>query len=86
MAVVFCDCCFDMAKGSKIVPVRIPAELLGVMDEVIARSLHTRRDGAWTRSSFVISAIEEKLAKMARSAGRKESPVPPTYRRDSSTF
>jgi hypothetical protein len=77
---------YGMSKGSKIVGVRIPAELLGLMDEVIARSVDTRRDGPWTRSSFILKAIEEKLAKMARSAGRRKSPVPPTYGRDSSTF
>jgi hypothetical protein len=75
-----------MSKGSQIVPVRIPVELLGLVDEVVARSVHTRKDGPWTRSSFVIAAIEEKMAKMGRSNGKKKSPVPPTYRRDSSTF
>jgi hypothetical protein len=43
-------------------------------------------DGPWTRSSFVVKAIEEKLKKMARSAGKKKSPLPPSYRRDSLTF
>jgi hypothetical protein len=71
-----------MGKGSKIVPIRIPAELLGLMDEGIARSYRTRFAGPWTRSSFIIAAIEEKLAKMARSNGKKKSPLPKTYRRD----
>jgi hypothetical protein len=65
---------------------RIPAELLRLVDQAVARSGHARRDGPWTRSSFIQEAIEEKLKKMARSAGRVASPVPPTYRRDSSTF
>lgn len=51
-----------------------------------ARSAGTRRDGPWTRSSFIVSAIEDKLKKMARSAGRRKSPLPPTYRRNASTF
>jgi hypothetical protein len=75
-----------MSKGSQIVPVRIPAELLGLVDDAVARSVHTRKDGPWTRSSFIIAAIEEKLAKKARSNGKKQSPLPKTYRRDSSTF
>jgi hypothetical protein len=75
-----------MPRGSPRLTVRIPAELLALVDEAVARSVHSRRDGPWTRSSFTIAAIEEKLAKRARSAGRKESPLPPTYRRDSSTF
>jgi hypothetical protein len=56
------------------------------MDEIIADSTHTRRDGPWTRSSFIVAAIEEKIEKMARSAGMSESPLPESYRRDSSTF
>lgn len=75
-----------MGKGSKIVPVRIPAELLGLMDQATARSVHTRKDGPLNRSSFIIKAIEEKLKKMARSNGKKKSPLPKTYRRDFSTF
>jgi len=75
-----------MSRGSPLLTVRIPAELLALVDQTIARSAGTRRDGPWTRSSFIISAIEEKLAKMARSAGRAESPLPPTYHRDFSTF
>jgi hypothetical protein len=77
---------FDMSKGSQIVPVRFPAELLQLVDQAVARSVSTRRDSPWTRSSFIVSAIEEKLNKMARSAGKPQSPVPPTYRRDSATF
>ena len=74
------------AKGSPMVPVRIPAELLELMDKIIARSTHTRRDGPWTRSSFIVAAIEEKIEKMARSAGKAQSPLPKSYKRDSSTF
>jgi hypothetical protein len=60
--------------------------LLGLMDQVIARSGRTRFAGPLTRSSFIVKAIEEKLKKMARSADKKQSPVPKTYRRDSATF
>ena len=75
-----------MGKGSQVVPVRIPAELLGLVDAAVARSVDTRRDGPWTRSSFILAAISEKLAKMARSSGKAKSPLPKTYRRDLSTF
>lgn len=76
----------EMAKGSPVVSVRIPAELLVLVDEVIARSAHSRKEGPWTRSSFVVAAIEEKLEKMARSAGKAQSPLPESYGRDGSTF
>jgi hypothetical protein len=76
----------QMSRGSPRLTVRLPAELLALVDEAVVRSVHSRRDGPWTRSSFIQAAVEEKLAKGARSAGKKESPLPPTYRRDSSTF
>jgi hypothetical protein len=74
-----------MSRGSPIVSFRSPVELLEQVKQVVARSAHTRRDGPWTLSGFIVSAIEEKLEKMARSAG-KASPLPQAYRRDSSTF
>lgn len=76
----------EMSRGSPLVSVRIPAELLELLDHAVARSVDTRRDGPWTRSSFIVAAIEEKLKKMARSAGKSDSPLPQTYQRDSSTF
>jgi hypothetical protein len=75
-----------MSRGSPLLSLRIPAELLGLVDDAVARSVHTRKDGPLTRSSFIIKAIEEQLKKMARSNGKKESPLPKSYRRDSSTF
>jgi hypothetical protein len=75
-----------MSKGSPLLSLRIPAELLGLVDQAIARSVYTRKDGPWNRSSFILAAIEEKLAKMARSSGKTESPLPPTYKRNSATF
>jgi hypothetical protein len=76
----------EMAKGSPVLSIRIPAELLELVDQAVERSVGTRKDGPWTRSSFIVAAIEEKLKKMARSAGKATSPVPATYRRDSSSF
>jgi hypothetical protein len=54
------------------------------MDQAVARSGDTRRDGPYTRSSFIIKAVH--LKKMARSNGKKKSPVPQTYQRDLSAF
>jgi hypothetical protein len=76
----------EMARGSPILSIRIPAELLELVDQAVARSVDTRKDGPWTRSSFIVAAIEEKLKKMARSAGKAGSSLPATYRRDSSTY
>jgi hypothetical protein len=74
-----------MSRGSPKVTFRIPAELLALVDQIILRSADTRRDGQWTTSSFIVRAIEEKVSKMARSAGTA-SPVPTVYGRDSSTY
>jgi metal-responsive CopG/Arc/MetJ family transcriptional regulator len=74
------------SRGSPVVAVRIPAELLELVDQIVARSADTRKDGPWTRSSFIIKAIEEKIEKMARSAGKTESPLPESYGRDSSAY
>ena len=76
----------EMARGSPVLSVRIPAELLELVDEIIARSADTRKDGPLTRSGFIVAAIEEKLKKMARSAGKSQSPLPESYGRDSCTF
>jgi hypothetical protein len=75
-----------MSRGSPVVSIRIPAELLALVDQAVARSVDTRRDGPWTLSSFIVSAVEEKLKKMARSSGKAQSPLPASYQRDSSTF
>lgn len=56
-----------MSAGSPIVPIRVPADLLAAVDAVIARTADTRRDGPWTRTSFILSAVREKLQHMHRS-------------------
>lgn len=56
-----------MSKGSPIVPIRIPPDLLGEMERVIAARNVVTRGEPWTRTGFVISAIREKLLKMERS-------------------
>lgn len=56
-----------MSKGSPVVPIRIPATLLERIETQIAESNPRRKGEPWTRSAFILSAIEEKLAKMERS-------------------
>ena len=54
-------------RGSTIVPVRINDMLLAHIDETIKRVNRTRRDEPFNRSTFLLAAIREKLAKYARS-------------------
>lgn len=56
-----------MSRGSPIVPIRIPSELLAEMDQVILRANEVRRGEPWGRTGFILSAVREKLAKMERS-------------------
>lgn len=56
-----------MSKGSQIIPVRFPAHLLQLVDAVVARSADKRPEGPWTRSSFILKAVEDKLQHMLRS-------------------
>jgi len=59
-----------MSKGSPLVPVRIPHELL---ERILAQMSMTNRfvyDEAYVVSSWIRKACEEKLAKMIRSRRR----------------
>ena len=62
-----------MSKGSPIIPVRIPAELLAAVDAAIARTSLKRREGPWTRSAWILQALRDKLAHMERAARPKRS-------------
>lgn len=68
-------------RGSKILTVRVPQELLDLMDELVRHSETRRVESPHTRSSFILAAIEEKIKKMARSA-RREHGIPEAYERD----
>ena len=61
-----------MSQGSPVIQVRVPRHILAQVDEVMARVNATRTEEEYTRSSFVLSAIQEKLAKMER--GRRKRP------------
>ena len=56
-----------MSKGTKIVPIRVPPELLEKIDHAVFFSTDHRKEGAWTRSSWIVQAIKDKLAHAARS-------------------
>jgi len=60
-----------MSKGSKIVPVRIPAKLLGQIYTLIAQRNLKSKEEPWTTSAFVLCAIREKLDHSQRSRGRR---------------
>lgn len=65
-----------MSKGSPIVPLRIPEEVLAEIDAKVSRSLASGND-PHTRSSWILAAIREKLAHLKRGNRRtkhKESP------------
>jgi hypothetical protein len=59
--------------------IRIPAEVLVPVDEAVTRSVDTRSACRRPRSSFIVKAIEQKVARRARNAGKAQSPVPKKY-------
>lgn len=62
-----------MAKGSKIVQVRIPDKMLDAMIIALDKANERRREAPYDMSSWVRAAIVEKLAHLARSNRRKDS-------------
>jgi hypothetical protein len=68
------------SKGSPFISLRLPGGMLEELDSLIAAKNQRRRESPWTRSSFVISAIQEKIAHYARSARKprhKAMQIPP---------
>lgn len=60
-----------MSKGSTIVPVRIPSDLLRQVEETyLGRNLFAPKN-PWTLSDFVRVALKEKIAKMQRSRKKR---------------
>lgn len=56
-----------MSKGSPFISVRIPQHLLEKIDAYIALKNTRRRLEEWSRASYVLDAILEKIAKQERS-------------------
>lgn len=59
-------------KGSPMVSVRVPQPILDQVLAAIARSQHTRHIEGYCVSTWLLAAIEEKLAHLERS--RKPRP------------
>lgn len=55
-----------MPAGNPTVSVRLPPELTAEIDRIILRSADKREAGPWTRHSFIVAAIRDKLAHMER--------------------
>ena len=67
-------------QGSPIVPVRFPPELLAEVQDVVKGSVHRRRAEAWDVSSFIRTAVRDKLDHMRRARacyGGRKRPQPP---------
>ncbi len=65
-----------MSKGSPIIPIRIEHALLHCLDTEIAKVNRTRKYEPYTRSSFILAAIKDKLKHLFRS--RKTGKKPKT--------
>jgi hypothetical protein len=62
-----------MSKGSRIIGVRVPKELEVQVEESVKNSKTYRFKGPHTLSSWIIAAIEEKLAHQRRSNRKKRT-------------
>ncbi|HEY1188437.1 MAG TPA: hypothetical protein VGE74_12370 [Gemmata sp.] len=61
---------------STLISLRVPNELLAWVDERVKWSEANRRDGAYTRTGFLVALIEEGRSKRERSKrSRKKSRV-----------
>lgn len=65
-----------MSKGSPIVPLRIPAELLAAIDADVERSIQCDQHPRSTRTAWILSAVLEVLRHRERakkSRGRRRA-------------
>jgi len=58
-----------MSKGSPVIPLLIPKDLLAEINATIARMNTQVPDDPWTRSGFIVAAIWEKLARSTPNQG-----------------
>lgn len=63
-----------MSKGSPIVQVRVPADLLEEINNSIASCNENRQGEPYTLSSWILTAVHERLNKLARSSKTKRIP------------
>jgi len=61
-----------MSKGTPFVSVRVPDDLLQQIEQEIARTNQNTRNAPFTRSSWILVAIREKLAHAKRSRQKKK--------------
>lgn len=60
-----------MSKGNTVVTLRFDKHTLFVIDSYISMTATTRHKGAWDRSEFIRSAVNEKLRHIARSGNAR---------------
>jgi hypothetical protein len=74
-----------MSKGSPIVHVRVDPALLHCLDSEIAKVNKRRSEAPYTRSSFILAALRDKLKHLFRSRKEgkrtKKDLTPPTAER-----
>lgn len=56
-----------MSRGTPITPLRLPRDLVEQIDRAIAQNNRTRFGEPWNRTSWIVQAIKERLAKQERS-------------------
>ncbi len=66
-----------MSKGNKIVPLRIPPDMLAEVEERIARRNDATAAEIWTLSGYIRHCIASDLAHARRSRKRVKSPAKP---------
>jgi len=64
-----------MSKGNPKIIVRIPPELIDLMDLAIASRNLMTRDEIWTRSDWLRKAILEKLKHIKRSRAKRKAKI-----------
>jgi hypothetical protein len=62
-----------VSRGSPVVPIRIPVELLDRIERQIRQRNHHTHEEPWTLSDFIRVSVERNLSKMCRS--RRGRPV-----------
>lgn len=70
-----------MSKGTPVITIRIPPGVVQQIDEIAKQSINRKATEPWTRSSWIMQAIVDKLDHVRRgreaSKRRRKTPVPP---------